>query len=138
MDDSRFWKLFSFVTIIILIALAGMRIIWPGSMALSPFSFITVAVFSTILIMMYKRSKAAVISTDPYLFVRLMLVFFLLKFFLCLGLVALYWVLTIPSDKIAILPFFLIYLIYTTFEVYFLDKIAKQPSNPDGGRKQEN
>lgn len=131
MPANIFWKQYFLVSTGIVVLLLVLHLIWPQSNAISPFSFAAMGLFSAVLIFAYMRSSMAVRSSDPYLFIRLMLMLFLVKFFICLILVAVYWKIAQPQSKLAILPFFLIYLIYTTFEVYFLDKIARYTSKTE-------
>lgn len=126
MEESVFWKSYGLVTLLIFVCLYLFDLAVPPTEAFNTFSMITVACFSGVLVFVFYRSRIAVRSTDQFRFVRLMLLLFLIKFFLCVFLVAIYWKVAVPDNREAVLPFLLIYIFYTIFEVWFLSKIAHE------------
>lgn len=64
-------------------------------------------------------------SPNPNSFVRFYIISIILKMALSVGVILTYKLQFNPEDKIFILPFFIIYLIFTAFEMYFLTKVEK-------------
>lgn len=49
----------------------------------------------------------------------------LLKFLISIGLVVAYYKLASPEDGIFVVPFIIVYVIFTIFETYFMNELAK-------------
>lgn len=126
MEESVFWKSYGLVTLLIIVCLYLLDLTVPPTEAFNAFSMITIACFSGVMVYVYYRSQVAIRSTDQFRFVRLMLMLFLVKFFLCVFLVAIFWKVRMPDNREAVLPFLMIYIFYTIFEVWFLSKIARE------------
>jgi hypothetical protein len=59
-----------------------------------------------------------------------MMILILVKMFVCIGLVVAYVKISSPDSKLFVLPFLTIYLIYTIFEIFVLQKIARYKAEP--------
>lgn len=82
---------------------------------------------------MFFTGRAAALSKNKNAFTNAFLGFLMLKLFLCGGILIGYLKLSQPDTKLFVLPFFGLYIIYTTFEVIFLIKLGKlqQPKTAD-------
>jgi energy-coupling factor transporter transmembrane protein EcfT len=76
------------------------------------------------LLSFFLQSKS-VLSSNKSLFGNVFLLSIFFKLILCGLLVIAYALIAKPSSVHFILPFFVIYLFYTVFEVYFILKLAK-------------
>lgn len=104
-------------------------IVWetflPASSGLSKFTIICVGVFTLINIFAYYAGQRAVFSKSKYRFIQLMMILILFKMMICIALVVAHVKINHPSSKLFVLPFLTIYLIFTLFEIYVLEKIAR-------------
>lgn len=82
-------------------------------------------------IVMYFLGKAALKSSNQYAFIQLVIASVLVKIVLALGLNMVYVKIVKPDYKYFILPFIIIYIIYTIFETYALFKMALKKPNID-------
>ena len=94
------------------------------------FSFGSIALFVLICIAAFVLGKRAVKSTNKYQFIQVLIMIIMGKMFLSIGVILVYMKLMNPDNKAFVLPFLLIYLIYTAFEVFFLEKIAREDEKP--------
>ena len=90
------------------------------SLSWASFSF-----FILFSILVFLLSKRSTLSLNPQLFTQVFLGFTIIKLVLSLILVLIFKEESSAHTKLYVLPFMGIYFIYTTYEVYFLTKIAK-------------
>ncbi len=65
--------------------------------------------------------------TNRNMFTNVILGFTMLKMIASAGIVLGYWFLVEPTSKLFVLPFFLVYLIFTCFEIYFMIRLSRLP-----------
>lgn len=94
------------------------------------FSITSLAFFILISLVMYWIGLPAAQDKDRNAFTRLVLIFVFAKMALAVGLIIGYQELVQPIKKIALLPFFLIYLVFTVFETYFMGRLGRMESKP--------
>ena len=124
MTVRTFWLQISVLTIGTIALLFGLSLTEP----LQPyrnFSWISLFFFVILSISMYLIGKKAALSPQKNLFTQLILVFTLIKMLLSVLIVLLYHRAVLPESNWFLLPFFLVYLIYTIFETYFMIRIGK-------------
>lgn len=83
-------------------------------------------IFIIISIASYVFGLRAFHSSNKYDFSNLFIIITTFKIFVFLLTFILYQILVEPSNKLYILPFFIIYFIFTSFEVRLLTKIGKE------------
>jgi hypothetical protein len=83
------------------------------------------AFFALLSLSMYHFAAKAAVSKDKNAFTRLIMVFTFVKLLLSVSIVVVYSKTIQPEGKFFILPFFLVYLIYTIFETGFMTKLGK-------------
>lgn len=81
--------------------------------------------FVLLSIAMFFVGRAAAASQDRYAFSRMVLVFTLMKMVVAVVVVLIYTSWAQPDNKLFILPFFVVYLIFTIFETHFLMRLGK-------------
>lgn len=86
--------------------------------------------FTTAIFYFGKQSAA---SKDINAYTRMIFSFMALKMFSCIIFVLAYYKLASPEKKTFLIPFFLIYLTFTTFEVILMSRLGK--NNADNGIK---
>lgn len=74
---------------------------------------------------MYYAGRNAARSSNKNDFTNIIMGFTMGKMVLSFVLIFAYLKLVEPADKIFVLPFFSIYLIYTVFETYFMMKLGR-------------
>ena len=74
---------------------------------------------------MYQAGYRAAMSDNKNDFTNAVLGFTVGKMFLAILVILGYSLLAQPPDKLFIIPFFAIYLIYTIFETYFMMKLGR-------------
>lgn len=92
--------------------------------------FASLAFFIALSISMFYAGKAAASSPNKNAFTNAFLIFLMLKLFLCASLSIGYLKIAKPDTKLFVLPFFALYIIYTTFEVLFLIKLGQIQAKP--------
>jgi hypothetical protein len=124
MDNSIFYKQLTFISIPSAIAL---YLVHQGTVLQphAPLAWISLAFFIGLSIFMYFVGKKAALSENKNNFTNAFLIFLMLKLFLCASLMIGYLKMTAPDTKLFVLPFFVLYIIYTTFEVFFLIRLGQ-------------
>ncbi|MEM1326317.1 MAG: hypothetical protein AAGI23_10205 [Bacteroidota bacterium] len=88
-------------------------------------ALISVTVFVCLSIVMYVFTYRIVKQARHNQFIGLFMIFTLFKMILAISVVGLYARFAEPPNRFFVLPFFLIYLIYTAFEIWFMDKLGR-------------
>jgi hypothetical protein len=96
------------------------------------YSLSCLGVFIVLSVILFYLAKSAAQSSDKNSFTRLILSGTMIKMFLFIGLIIIFYKGFSLKGNYFLIPFFFIYVCFTAFEVYFLTKIgrAKTPSNP--------
>jgi len=102
-----------------------MHVLMPGSEAFSDLSANAFGAFGAIVILAYYLGKRIAESGAKYVFIRMTVVLIFVKMFIGVGLVVYHVRNALPDDKLFILPFLIIYLIFTIFEIYVLEKLGR-------------
>ena len=89
------------------------------------FSWISLLGFIIFCSLLYFVESKTVHAHDKSLFGKLFLLSIFFKMLFCVLLIIVYIVSSKPNDRYFILPFFIIYLFFTVYEVYFVSKFAK-------------
>ncbi|MCO6488839.1 MAG: hypothetical protein J5I98_10495 [Phaeodactylibacter sp.] len=97
----------------------------PQLQAYSTLSWISLAAFVGLSILMYLAGRRAAESDNKNDFTNAVLGFTAGKMFLAILVLLGYSQLAQPPDKLFIIPFFAVYLIYTIFETYFMMKLGR-------------
>ncbi|MCB0578256.1 MAG: hypothetical protein KDD10_02955 [Phaeodactylibacter sp.] len=97
----------------------------PQLQAYSTLSWISLAAFVGLSILMYLAGRRAAESDNKNDFTNAVLGFTAGKMFLAILVLLGYSQLAQPPDKLFIIPFFSVYLIYTIFETYFMMKLGR-------------
>ncbi len=92
----------------------------------STFSWLCLGSFIALSLLMYVAGYITVNSNNKHIFTSIILASTLGKMMLSVILVALYYKFATPSSKAFVIPFFIVYLIFTSFETWFMMKLGKQ------------
>lgn len=84
----------------------------------------SIVLFTIVCATMYPLSVAALNSKNKFLFNYLTMGFILLKMLLSLVLIIVYKWRFHPDSYLFVTPFFIIYSVFTVFEVYFMKKLV--------------
>lgn len=121
----RFWFLLALIIVGTIGILFLCNTLLPESDAVSQFTFVCVGTFTFINVLAYAAAKRAVRSKSKYRFIQLMMILILFKMVVCIGLVVAHVKINNPDSKLFVIPFLTIYLIFTFFEIYVLEKLAR-------------
>ena len=87
-------------------------------------------------ILIYVVGVLAARNSNKHLFTNVIIGFVFSKMLLSIVLVIAYHRLLEPSSNLFLIPFFIVYLVYTIFETYFMIKLGKmKPAIKDGVRQ---
>ncbi len=92
----------------------------------SNFSWLCLSGFIGLSLLMYLAGHLTVKSDNKHLFTSIILGSTLGKMVLSLVLVLLYHKFAMPTSKAFVIPFFIVYLVFTSFETWFMMKLGKQ------------
>lgn len=98
---------------------------FPESMAMSGFMILSLVVFTVINIIAYYLGIRAALSSNKSRFIQLIMVLIVVKMFIAVAMVVGYVKMGQPASKLFVLPFLILYVIFTIFEVWILLKIAR-------------
>lgn len=124
MQSSTFFKQLLYISIPTAVAVYAVHQI-PVLQPHRLLGWLSLLFFIALCIFMFFTGRRAALSQNKNAFTNAFLVFLMLKLFLCGGILIGYLKLTGPDTKLFVLPFFGLYIIYTTFEVFFLIKLGK-------------
>ena len=132
MAKCRFWTSLVLLVAGTLIALLLLDMVTPAMEATSVFILSTVPVFTGIVAFAFILGERTARSQNKNTFVHFVMMLILLKMFLCVMMVVYHVKVNEPETKMFVIPFLLIYLIFTIFEVFVLEKLSrtKPPAIP--------
>lgn len=102
--------------------------------AYAGFGWLVLLFFILLTMGLFFAGRKLSMSRDINAYTRMILLFLGLKMFLCIMLVLTYYNLAKPEGKTFLLPFFLIYLTFTIFEVIITSRLGR--NNANNGIKQ--
>jgi hypothetical protein len=89
----------------------------------------SIVLFSCICVVMYVFASRSAKKNQSVAFINIFMLSTLLKMLFSILLIAIYYKTQFPSSKFFIVPFFVVYAIYTIFEVWFMSKLTKTSPN---------
>ena len=130
MTSGDFYKKISLLTGCLLISLAAISQLSPFQETLY-FSIGATLIFVVFTIAIYHIGSKSVESPDKNMFFGVAISSIFLKLIMTLAILFSYQMVFKPSSKLYLLPFLLIYLVYTVFETSVLMKLAKSDNRPN-------
>lgn len=124
MTLKKFWQSLGGLSLLALLLTAGLHA-FPKLSAHWPLSALSILLFTGLSILIFFLGKRAATATNKHLFTNLVMGFTLVKMLFSGFIVVAYTLLAEPENKLFVLPFFLIYSLYTGFEVYVMVKLAR-------------
>lgn len=88
-------------------------------------SWVSCIFFVVFSILIYAIGYKAANHEDKHLFTSVILGFVFGKMFLSILMLVIYHKIVQPTDNLFLAPFFIVYLVYTVFETYFMIKLGK-------------
>lgn len=105
--------------------LLGLFYLIPGLVPFLPFGWLTWFTFTALSYLMFVLGKRSASSKQRGAFINMSMVFNGLKIGVSILLILCYLQLFKPASQLFLIPFFLVYVLFTIFEIYFLSKLAK-------------
>jgi hypothetical protein len=124
MDFKTFFTYLLYISATVALLIYSMQYISQLS-SYSDLSWFSYAFFNLFSLLLYYGAVKTVKSENLHSFSNFFLLATISKLFFCLAIVVVYFYKFKPSDQYFIIPFFLIYIFYTIFEVYFMSIIGK-------------
>ena len=124
MQPKQFWLQLGVITALT----AGLIFLLNQNEKLQPysdFSWICITAFVILTILMYFIGSQAVKSSNKNAFTSTALGFIMGKMMLAILVILIYNKLAEPESKVFIIPFFIVYVIYSSFETYFMMRLSK-------------
>lgn len=125
MQNKQFWQILVVVTLATALISAALHAL-PKLLPHWPLSLLAIFIFTVLSILIYFLGKRAATATNKHLFTNVVMGFTLVKMLFSGLAVVAYTLLAEPANKLFVLPFFLIYGIYTSLEVYVMVRLARQ------------
>ncbi len=91
-------------------------------------SWMTLIFFIFLSIVIFYLGKNASKSKNQFLFMNIIVMNMFVKMLLSFAIILMYVQLKEPENKLFVVPFFIIYFIFTAFETYFMTKQSKVKS----------
>ena len=125
MTNNPFWKYLGFLTIVVSISLIFVYQfeVFKKDILLSVIGLVFMVAATG---GFYLAAMKAINSTNKMAFIQLVMVNVVFKLVFVMGIVATYFKLAKPENKLFILPFLSIYFIFTIFETIFVYKISNK------------
>jgi hypothetical protein len=123
MTYARFYTLLGIFTAVAVVLSLICHFVLPIDYAI-PLTVGTILLFCAFCIGLFWVGSRTARSENKFLFTNAFMGVTMLKLFLCGGLIAAYFFLAGPENKLFVVPFFLSYLVYTILEIMFLIKLA--------------
>lgn len=124
MSNRRFFSQLILVSLLTGLVLFFMHIFQP----FAPYrvlSFSGLLFFAALTTGIYFPSAKAALSKDKNAFTRLVMIFTFVKMFLTAALIIGYHRIFKPTDNLFLIPVFLTYIVFTSFETIFMSKLGK-------------
>lgn len=131
MTSNTFWKLLGVTVLITMLFLLLLDFLLPETDAISQFTMICMGVFVMINVLAFFLGTGAAKSENKYRFIHLMMILILVKMMICVALVLVYVRIGQPATKLFVIPFLSIYVFFTVFEIYILQKVARLGPDSD-------
>ncbi len=97
-----------------------------------PLGVVSLLFFVALSAVMFFLGRYTARLANRNMFTNVILGFTMLKMILSAVIVLGYWFLVEPASKLFVLPFFLVYLVYTCFEIYFMIRLSRLPAGTGG------
>ncbi|MBI1225116.1 MAG: hypothetical protein GC192_07735 [Bacteroidetes bacterium] len=124
MSNRRFFSQLLITTLLTGIVLVFIHIFQPFA-PYKMLSLVSLIFFTALTAGIYFAAAKAALSKDKNAFTRLVMLFTFVKMFLTGALIIGYHRIFNPADNYFLIPFFLTYIVFTTFETIFMSKLGK-------------
>lgn len=125
MTPTNFYKQLGLVTLTTIIAVVGINQLLPIIGQHHVLSWVSITFFSLFCWALFYIGLRTTKSTNKNLFGQVFLVATFFKMLLSILVLVVYAIATKPDNLTFVFPFLGIYIIYTTYEVIFMTKLAK-------------
>jgi len=98
---------------------------WLDVMQYSPLSYATIAIYTAVSLLIYFLSERAANMKNKNFFMQIVMINTMIKMFISVVLVIGYYMTVRPTTNKFIVPFILIYIIFSIFETYFMMKQSR-------------
>lgn len=130
MTAKAFYLQLALVTLIAAATAYGINT-FPQFADVQPIAWISLAIFVLLSVVMYYAGRKAAFSDNKHDFTNVSLGVTIGKIFIAILFILGYNQLIQPDSRFFIIPFFLMYLIYTIFETYIMMKLGRLNTQAD-------
>lgn len=128
MNHRNFFTQLGFVSLGIIVLIFALNLV-PTFQAFQSLTWISFIFLLFLTVLMYFIGHTSANSSNKNSFLQVVMATTFFKMFLCVGLVVVYQSIMEPESKMYVVPFLLIYIIFTIFETYFMMKLSYVDSN---------
>jgi hypothetical protein len=126
MSSKNFYLLLGSVSLLTFGTLSLLYLFFPTLKSYTDLGWLSFVLFFVITIIMFFLGQTAMNSTSKMMFSNVSMAFLLMKMLLSIMILVLYKKLAHPTSNIFIVPFFIVYLIFTIFETYVMLKLTRK------------
>ena len=94
-----------------------------------PLSLIAIGVYTALSVFIYQWGKIAAAAANKLLFTQVSLAVVIIKMTISAAMVVIYQQVVAPQSRYYVLPFLLIYVVYTVYETWLLMKLGRANEN---------
>lgn len=124
MNTAIFIKSLLGAIVVSAVAYFGLISVFPN-FTYTDLTVIAIIMFTAISVLIFFLASNAIKSENKYSFLNIVVMNLFMKIMLSFVVVVTYVKMTEPENKWYLIPFTMVYLIFTIFETYFLSKAAK-------------
>jgi exosortase/archaeosortase len=126
MSSKFFYKRLAVLSCLTIGLLFSLSALFPLLQTYANLGWLSFFLFLGITVLMYIFGQQAINSTNKMLFTNVSLAFILLKMMLSVMILVLYKKIAHPTSNVFVIPFFLVYFIFTIFETYLMLKLTRK------------
>ena len=123
MNHRSFFTQLGIVSLGVIILIFALNLV-PAFQIFQSLTWISFIFFLSLSVLMYFIGHHSANSSNKNSFLQIVMATTFLKMFLCIGLVVVYHTIAKPESNMFVVPFLLIYIIFTIFETYFMMKLS--------------
>lgn len=89
------------------------------------FSYLSLTIFTLFNIFLFTLAYFSVSSKNSYTFITIVMASIFLKILLAFGIIFYFVKMYEPTDSFYLIPFGIMYVVFSSFEIYYMQKMAK-------------
>lgn len=129
MPPKTFYTQLGIITLGTVLLLLSLHFLVPPLYVVQGLSWLSLVFFFSLSILMFELGRRLAVNPNKNAFTSMVMIFVFVKMLLSVLIIAVYAKVAAPDSKLFVVPFFVVYLIYTIFETYFLMLLGRSKPN---------